>query len=471
MNRTRLHLAVAAACTLSFAPVGAGASASTATPPAPAPTATAVAASSCADGGGVWVAYFGSGVSCVEGGGWQSFGAADKSLASDQVNDVVVCGGRVVVAHTFGISTRSKGRWRTDRLKAAVEAVACDAAGNIWAGHYDGVSVFDGKAFRTIDARRLGSGSGARVVQDVAVGPDGKVWVTTANSVAMYDGARWRVWEQGAGFEQREFFGRVAVNSRGAPWVTAVGGVYTFDDGKWWLLEVPGAVNLTNVAVDGKDRVFVATTGAGLYIYEDAAWTNLRRENSELSSDDVRAAAVDSRGRLWIATAYGLDVVEDEQWRHYRVNNSGLRDDAVHGAGGVGRGRRAAGVRHRGDRRAERARDQRRRSAGGRGRRVVRRVRRHEFSRREPVRRSAVLRGGPDGRRWALRIHRTAGRQLLRGVPGAGRRLAAPDGRGRLCPRTHQRGERSDGRRRADRSGEGEGWLTRRCDLLVFALV
>lgn len=330
MNRTRLHLAIAAACTLSFAPVGAGASASTATPPAPALTATAVAASSCADGGGVWVAYFGSGVTCMDGGGWQSFGAADKSLASDQVNDVTVCGGSVVVAHTFGISTRSKGRWRTDRLKAAVEAVACDAAGRIWAAHYDGVSVFDGKAFRTTDARRLGSGSGARVVQDVAVGPDGKVWVTTANSVAMYDGARWRVWEQGAGFARREFFGRVAVNSRGAPWVTAVGGVYTFDDGKWWLLEVPGAVNLANVAVDGKDRVFVATTGAGLYIYEDAAWTNLRRENSELSSDDVRAAAVDARGRLWIATAYGLDVVEDEQWLHYRVNNSGLRDDAVH---------------------------------------------------------------------------------------------------------------------------------------------
>jgi hypothetical protein len=300
--------------------------------------ATASVPTTCAAGGGAWVGYFGVGVTCVDGGGWQSFAAADKSVASDQVNDVAVCGASVVVAHTFGISSRINGRWRTDRIKSSAEAVACDAAGNIWAAHYDGVSVFDGKSFRTIESRRLGSGSGAKVVQDVAVGLDGKVWVVTANSVAMYDGARWRAWEQGAGFARREFFGRVAVDSRGAPWVTAIGGVYTFDDGKWWLNEIPGALNFKGISVDAQDRVLVATSGSGLYIYEDGAWTNLRRENSELSSDDVRAAAVDARGRLWIATAYGLDVVEDEQWRHFRVSNSGLRDDAVQSLAVAGSG-------------------------------------------------------------------------------------------------------------------------------------
>ncbi len=346
MNRLQFHFVIAAAAVCALLPLSASAQApaptaaitTTAAVPANASvsatvsaTATAVV-STCASGGGAWVGYFGSGASCVDAAGWTSFGAAQKSLASDQVNDVEICGATPVVAHTFGISSRVQGRWRTDRLRAtagAAEAIDCDAQGNVWVAHYDGVSVFDGKSFRTIESRRLGSGSGAKIVQDIAAGPDGKIWVVTANSVARYDGASWKVWEQGAGFEKQEFFGRVAVDSRGAPWVTAIGGVYTFDDGKWWRIELPNIVTIENVAIDAQGRVLVSTANQGLFVYERENWTNYSRENSAISSNHVHAAAVDARGRMWIATEYGLDVVQGSEWLHLRASNSGLRDDDV----------------------------------------------------------------------------------------------------------------------------------------------
>lgn len=342
MNRLQFHFVIAAAaCALLPLPAAAQAPSPTntltttiaAAPPLPVITTTATPApSTCANGGGAWIGYFGAGASCVDGGGWASFGVKEKSFPSDQVNDVEICGATPVVAHTFGISSRVQGRWRTDRLRAsagAAEAIDCDAQGNVWVAHYDGVSVFDGKSFRTIESRRFGSGSSAKVVQDVAVGPDGKVWVVTANSVARYDGAAWKVWEQGAGFEKQEYFGRVAVDARGAPWVTAIGGVYTFDDGRWWLVELPNIATIENISVDAQDRVFVSTANAGLYVYERESWTHYSRENSAISSDRVYAASVDGRGRMWIATAYGLDVVQGGEWLHLRAGNSGLRDDEV----------------------------------------------------------------------------------------------------------------------------------------------
>ncbi len=300
--------------------------------PTSALTSTSVLTPTTCVDGGAWAGYFGAGVSCLDGVGWQLFDEKSKSIASDQVSDVEQCGEKIVVAHTFGISTRIKGRWRTDRLRAtagSAAAVDCDVQGNVWVAHYDGVSVFDGKSFRTIESRRLGSGSGAKVVQDVAVGPDGKVWVVTANSVARYDGATWKVWEQGAGFTRQEFFGHVAVDSHGRPWVTAVGGLYIFDDGAWMRIEQPDMISVEGIFIDAADRVLVASTDHGVYVYEDNAWINYSRENSAISSDHVHAAVVDARGRIWIATAFGLDVVQGDEWRHYRVSNSGLQDNDV----------------------------------------------------------------------------------------------------------------------------------------------
>lgn len=317
-------IAAALACAALGAPVAASAA------PIAAP---ARAATTCADGGGAWIGSFGFGVNCMDAKGWEVATKASKSLTNDQIQDIEQCGDKTVVIHTLGISTRTKGKWKTDRMKSGISsptAIDCDAKNTVWIAHFDGVSQFDGKTWKTTKSDKLGSGANVKVLKDVTVGPDGKVWVATSNSVAMYDGSAWKVWEEGKGFPKQQFFNRIAIDSKGTPWVTAIGGVYTLEDNEWMLNDNSDLISSEGLFIDDEDRVFVGTYSNGLFVYEDGGWQNYNRENSDIPSNHVREIAVDGRGRVWVATEYGLSVLEKDEWATYQMSNSGMVDNDVH---------------------------------------------------------------------------------------------------------------------------------------------
>ena len=146
------------------------------------PTATTPG---CAEGAGVWIGAFGSGANCMDTTGWQAYTAKSKAITSDQVQDIEICGDRVVVAHTLGLSTRNnKGKWKTDRFKSGISspsAIDCDAKGNIWLAHFDGVSRYDGKTWRTFGKKEGLLGDN---VYAITISPNGDIWAGTKGGVA-----------------------------------------------------------------------------------------------------------------------------------------------------------------------------------------------------------------------------------------------------------------------------------------------
>jgi hypothetical protein len=296
----------------------------------------------CLDGAAsLWLGSFGFGAVCGDAAGWQPVTKQTKAVSSDQIRDIEVCGDKTVIASTVGLHIRQKGKWRTEKIKSGVgtlEAIDCDDKGTIWISHFDGASSFDGKRWTTFKADKLGTDRNIKVGKDVAVAKDGKVWVVTANSVAMYNGKDWRSWEVGRGFQEQQFFGHLSLDSKGAPWVTAIGGVWTFEDGAWNLVKGDDLFSIEALHVDAKDRIWVGTYSNGLFVYESGGWTNYNRDNSDIASNHVNAIASDSRGRVWIATEYGLNVLEKDEWQVYRMDTSGMVDNnltvlEVEGAG------------------------------------------------------------------------------------------------------------------------------------------
>jgi hypothetical protein len=289
-------------------------------------------ANTCADGAGVWLGSFGSGAVCVDGAGWKPATSAGKTLANDQVKDIEQCGDSVVVAHTLGLSRMQKGKWRNERLKAGLGgpvAIDCDSTGALWIAHHNGVSKFDGKKWTTTPSDKLGPGEHTSVLKDIVVGPKDTVWVATSSTIARFDGKDWTTWGAKDFGGDKQFFNRLALDSSGAPWVSAIGAVYAYDDGAWTAHKNTDIISNDGLYIDASDRVFVGSFGNGLFMLEDGDWTRYTRENGDLSSDTVRAIAVDSRKRVWVGTAYGLNVFDGKTWQTYDMSTSGMIDNDI----------------------------------------------------------------------------------------------------------------------------------------------
>jgi hypothetical protein len=206
--------------------------------------------------------------------------------------------------------------------------------------HYQGVSHFDGTTWQTYTVQEALSTDPEAydLVNDVAIAPNGAVWVVTVNSIAVFTHEKWTVYEEGAGFNDRYFFENIAFDSRGHPWITSSTGLLTHDGLLWNFYPGRDLNTPQGIAVDSQDRVWVGTLSGGLWLFENKSWLTFTPQNSALASYNVSVLAVDAADRIWVGTAWGLHIVDGETWTSYQMSNSDLADDnivaiAVAGAG------------------------------------------------------------------------------------------------------------------------------------------
>lgn len=65
-------------------------------------------------------------------------------------------------------------------------------------------------------------------------------------------------------------------------------------------------------------------------INPDGAFQDFNTTNSEITNDNVRSIVVDNDGKVWIATAGGgVNVFDDGNWSFYRANTQGIQSDNV----------------------------------------------------------------------------------------------------------------------------------------------
>jgi len=305
------------------------------------PTATTPAVST---GGGLanaaWIGTFGFGINRLDEGGW-SLTTEDDAPISNQIQDIVVCDGQVWVANTFGLMITDGQRW-TDLGEpwgaGTVDALACDGGEGVWIAHFEGVTHYDGRDWKTYDYTLLGSGANTKLVKHVAVAPDGSAWVVTANSVARYEDGEWEVYEEGAGFERNLFFDRVVVAKDGSVWAGHGSGVASFDGLSWTNYESRSVSQVESIVVDDAGLIWVGTYSKGLAVYDGRGWTTYDRSNSGLSSNHVRVAKLDGQGRLWLGTEYGLSVFDGQEWAAYHMHTSDLASNDIYALAVAGNG-------------------------------------------------------------------------------------------------------------------------------------
>ncbi|MBN1814992.1 MAG: PKD domain-containing protein [Anaerolineae bacterium] len=163
--------------------------------------------------GNVWIGT-GYGLNVVTAGGqWETYTPATSDLPGDDIRDIAFDGeGNVWLAMEYdGVSVLlSDGSWQVYEPFGGGPAgdpattIIVDGMDRVWVGYPgDGLDVLlpDGATWQHY-AKASGNGLGSDIVNDIAVAPNGGVWLATEASESYYelsDGGATRVYDAGSG--------------------------------------------------------------------------------------------------------------------------------------------------------------------------------------------------------------------------------------------------------------------------------
>ncbi len=216
-------------------------------------------------------------------------------------------------------------RWaETPTLRfVEVQGITENPAGNIWIGHGQGLSRFDGRTWRSYRADL------ADPVSCIHVDGPGNIWGGVPDGVIRYDRASWATFV-GSALENR-FIRAVTQDSTGAVWSGTEGGgaIRYRGDGITVFGVADGLAGntVTGIARDG-DALWFATS-SGVSRFNGASWVSYSSTTSGLVSDDVRAVVRDGSGALWFATGAGLSRFAGGSWTTF-TQGDGLAGNDVH---------------------------------------------------------------------------------------------------------------------------------------------
>ena len=314
-------------------------------------------------------------------------------LVEIQANDVVYCPlpeERLVVAHEAGVlSVYSVSRKKWDQIPitftdgsslAGVQTLACDLSGErLVAGARNGLGILDLKTrawkrmdqvdglaledIRSLEVRgqtmwlaagKVGgylilgktafalnreSGLPSGDLNDVALAPDGNVWMGYPTGLVRYKDRVWTPYgstsPNGIPFRSVD---QVEISPDGEIWIASANeGVCPFDAVKLQcpiIYPDPPNFPYTDLITDALGT-FVGTDGDGIRALVDEQVRRMAFETGQLSSNQVYDFAEDGEGRLWVATARGVDIFDPAQpelpWEHISSRPNQLAAPTVKG--------------------------------------------------------------------------------------------------------------------------------------------
>ena len=278
---------------------------------------------------------FGDGLACLDGVGWTTFDEGNSPLINGQISDIAVCpDGTTWVADSSGLVSTDGTEWTSHRdtigYTLQVQTIECDPQGGVWLGGYKTLAHYDGSNLTEYPIESLGTAEFVSQVQDFAFAPDGDLWVTTADSVATFDGVAWTYWQEGHGLKDETFFKDVIVDTKGVVWAEATSGFLRFDGKEWTSYRPDFMWQPQPMALDKDGHLWVGTYADGLAMRTGKKWVRYTRDNSPLPSDKIKSLAIDAAGRVWVGTEWGLAIIDGKDWQVYHMSDAGIPDNDIH---------------------------------------------------------------------------------------------------------------------------------------------
>jgi len=256
--------------------------------------------------------------------GWVNVQAELSPLASNKVNDIVIAqDGTVALATDSGIAfwkPSDQSPWGEEQISFSPQnSGLADLQANIllpgngnswWIGTKNGLNLYDpALGWKTWYGRDMGlTGSQINTLQKDELG---NLWVGTSNGAAIFDSNKqWKtITTQNSGLGNDSIFS-IAIQPGEAAWFGHLKGVSRLDikSGQWTQFDLSkfgfGWGGTVDLMVDHQDRVWAATIGSGLNMWDGKEWTNYRVSNSGIPQNSVNQILAAPNGLIWIGCSY-----------------------------------------------------------------------------------------------------------------------------------------------------------------------
>jgi ligand-binding sensor domain-containing protein/two-component sensor histidine kinase len=282
--------------------------------------------------GGIWAAV-GKGLHKFEDGEFRPVRTVHGTPALGSVYSVLMDREGGV---WLGLQSNGVARLRVSQLSTLSEedglpddrarSIYQDRSGRVWIGTADGLALY---ANGTVRAVTNGDGAQFGDVRSIAEDAGGRLWISAGKELLVHNGA---TFNRLPGWKPTHEIEALYRDAAGNMWVGTDGaGLFRYSGGrfaKFTSTDGLGSNHVRALLADRNGALWISTFGSGVTRYTAGRFTVFNNKNG-FAGDRVVAMHEDEEGALWFATRQGLIRFANGAFFKWQ-SNSGLYSDFVY---------------------------------------------------------------------------------------------------------------------------------------------
>ena len=286
--------------------------------------------------GVIWIGYTGKGLIKWKNGKIIKHFKKEDGLPSN----IIYCisedlNGNLLLGTASGLSVFDGKKFKTYNFADGIGdgnifSIKVDGK-NIWLGTTSGLSVFDGKKFKTFDhSNYVGTELGDKSILCIESDDVGNMWLGTNDGLLKFDGVRFHLFSTHNALTNRVVQDLLYDNN--CLWIATNGGLVKMQNEKFQNIKntnfKKNAITSINKSKDGV--LIISTSGKGVFFYDPNSFITTSSSEGLITNESINDIKADNNGILWASGNGGLYKFENGiVSKHYNTKNSNLKSNNI----------------------------------------------------------------------------------------------------------------------------------------------
>ncbi|MBN1231421.1 MAG: hypothetical protein JXA19_06140 [Anaerolineales bacterium] len=213
------------------------------------------------------------------------------------------------------------GSWFTieEQPQIPIMSVAQEKDGTAWIANETAFAYLEDGKWKPVSYPMDEMGS--PILQEITsmyFSPDGSLWFTSPDDFGKLQGGNWYLYTIEDGLPDAEVLS-VTMDGNGVLWVGTEKGLFSSDNfgmGKFEIETQIPEISINAVWTDSENQIWVATSGRGVWKFDQASWRNYTATNG-LTSSIITGFYEDMFGDMWALSKNGVSRFDGEDWSSF----------------------------------------------------------------------------------------------------------------------------------------------------------